>query len=141
MEMYEQSVGRNATLIVGLTPDPSGLIPAGDYRRLEEWGQEIRRRWGVPLARTSGAGRQLTLTLNDTPEVNYYVLQEDISKGERIRSYEIEAKVDGRWMRVAQGESVGHKRIEKIGPLKASAFRVKVTASATPPEIRDFSVY
>ncbi|MEG0648034.1 MAG: alpha-L-fucosidase, partial [Bacteroides sp.] len=29
MDKYEKSVGRNATLIMGLTPDPTGLLPAG----------------------------------------------------------------------------------------------------------------
>ena len=141
MDMYEKSVGRNATLIVGLTPDPSGLLPTGDCKRLEEWGQEIDRRWGNPLAQTSGTARQLTLSVKNNPEVTYCILQEDITKGERIRHYEIEAKVDGRWIQVATGESVGHKRIEKIGPVKASAFRLKVTESVGQPEICNFSIY
>lgn len=141
MDMYEKSVGRNATLIVGLTPDPSGLLPAGDCKRLEEWGQEIDRRWGNPLAQTSGTARQLTLSVKNNPEVTYCILQEDITKGERIRHYEIEAKVDGRWIQVAKGESVGHKRIEKIGSVKASAFRLKVTESVGQPEICNFSIY
>ena len=141
MDMYEKSVGRNATLIVGLTPDPSGLLPAGDCKRLEEWGQEIDRRWGNPLAQTSGTARQLTLSVKNNPEVTYCILQEDITKGERIRHYEIEAKVDGRWIQVTKGESVGHKRIEKIGPVKASAFRLKVTESVGQPEICNFSIY
>lgn len=54
MEMYEKSVGRNATLMVGLTPNPEGLIPDGDVHRLQEWGNEIQRRFGTPLAQTSG---------------------------------------------------------------------------------------
>ena len=141
MDMYEKSVGRNATLIVGLTPDPSGLLPTGDCKRLEEWGQEIDRRWGNPLAQTSGTARQLTLSVKNNPEVTYCILQEDITKGERIRHYEIEAKVDGRWIQVATGESVGHKRIEKIGPVKASAFRLKVTESVGQPKICNFSIY
>lgn len=141
MDMYEKSVGRNATLIVGLTPDPSGLLPTGDCKRLEEWGQEINRRWGNPLAQTSGTARQLTLSVKNNPEVTYCILQEDITKGERIRHYEIEAKVDGRWIQVATGESVGHKRIEKIGPVKASAFRLKVTESVGQPKICNFSIY
>lgn len=45
MDMYEKSVGRNATLIVGLTPNPEGLIPQQDVKRLQEWGQEINRRF------------------------------------------------------------------------------------------------
>lgn len=45
MDKYEKSVGRNATLIIGLTPDPSGLLPKGDVQRLKEMGNEIKRRF------------------------------------------------------------------------------------------------
>ena len=51
MDKYEKSVGRNATLILGLTPDPNGLIPTGDEQRLKEFGTEINRRFSSPLAR------------------------------------------------------------------------------------------
>ena len=36
MDMYGQSVGRNSTLIIGLTPDPNGLLP--DPGCFEAWG-------------------------------------------------------------------------------------------------------
>lgn len=95
MDMYEKSVGRNATLIIGLTPDPDGLLPAGDEQRLKEWGEEINRRFGTPLAETQGRRQRLTLNLNEKQPVNYCIIQEDIAKGERIRQYKIEAKVNG----------------------------------------------
>lgn len=58
MDKYEKSVGRNATLILGLTPDPTGLIPAGDAQRLKEMGDEISRRFSSPIARISGIKRK-----------------------------------------------------------------------------------
>lgn len=141
MDMYEKSVGRNATLIVGLTPDPDGLIPEGDVERLKEWGDEIRRRFGSPLARTSGKADTLTLDMEGRQTCDYYILQEDISQGERIRAYRIEARTGGSWVTVAHGSSVGHKRIGSFPPVEASAFRVVVEKSTGTPVIRDFSVY
>lgn len=141
MDMYEKSVGRNATLIVGLTPDPDGLIPEGDVERLKEWGDEIRRRFGSPLARTSGKADTLTLDMEGRQTCDYYILQEDISQGERIRAYRIEARTGGSWVTVAHGSSVGHKRIGFFPPVEASAFRVVVEKSTGTPVIRDFSVY
>lgn len=141
MDMYEKSVGRNATLIVGLTPDPDGLIPEGDVERLKEWGDEIRRRFGSPLARTSGKADTLTLDMEGRQTCDYYILQEDISQGERIRAYRIEARTGGSWVTVTHGSSVGHKRIGSFPPVEASAFRVVVEKSTGTPVIRDFSVY
>ena len=141
MDMYEKSVGRNATLIVGLTPNPDGVIPEGDVKRLKEWGEEIARRFGTPLAQTFGKAKKLSLDLKGKQKGNYYILQEDITLGERIRAYRVEARTGGKWVTVAKGTSVGHKRIERFDLIEATAFRVVVEQCTDTPQIRDFSVY
>lgn len=142
MDMYEKSVGRNATLIVGLTPDPDGLIPEGDVRRLQEWGAEISRRYGHPLGRTSGESEKLTLKLPSVQKADCCIISEDIVEGERIRSYRVDARVGGKWQTVCSGTSVGHKRIAYFDtPVEASSFRLVVDNSRDIPRIADFSVY
>lgn len=141
MNKYEKSVGRNATLILGLTPDPTGLIPVGDVQRLKEMGDEINRRFSSPIARISGQKKSLTLKFEKKQSVNYCIIQENIKNGERIRQYQIEAKVDGKWQTVCTGESVGHKRIEKFEPVEATALKLTVTESIALPDIIKFSAY
>ena len=141
MDKYEKSVGRNATLILGLTPDTTGLLPAGDAKRLQEMGQEINRRFSAPVAKTSGQKTVLTLNTKKDQQINYYMIQENIKKGERIRRYTIEAKVNGKWLVVSEGESVGHKRIEKIKSISANAFRLTINQSTSIPDIVNFSVF
>lgn len=132
----------NATLMVGLTPNPDGLIPEGDVRRLKEWGAEINRRFGQPLAATSATGKKrLSLSLDKAQPVNYYQIQEDLNGGERIRAYRVEAKVNGKWTTVAKGSSVGHKRIESFPAVEAQSFRLVVEECTAEPLIRNFSVY
>lgn len=139
--MYEKSVGRNATLIVGLTPNPDGLLPQQDVKRLQEWGEEIQHRFGKPLAQTSGNKNILTLKTGKKQTVNYYMIQEDITQGERIRSYRIEARQKGQWSVVAQGTSVGHKRIGSFPAVEADAFRLVIEKSQNTPYIINFSIY
>lgn len=141
MEMYEKSVGRNATLIVGLTPDPTGLIPAGDVQRLKEWGEEINRRFSAPLARAEGRKKSLILDLGASRTVSYCIIQENIKNGERIRQYKVDVKVNGKWQTVCTGQSVGHKRIAKFAPVKATALRLTVTEATAQPDIINFSAY
>ena len=141
MDMYEKSVGRNATLMLGLTPDPTGLLPAGDVNRLKEMGDEINRRFSTPLAQTSGTKKTQVLKLGKKQPVNYYMIQENIKKGERIRQYKIEAKINGKWKTVCQGESVGHKRIEKLNSIETDMVRLTVLESIEQPDIINFSVY
>ena len=141
MNCYEKSVGRNATLIVGLTPDTTGLVPQGDVQRLKEWGMEIHRRYGTPVARTEGNGMSLTLKWKGQQMVNRCIIQEDITHGERIRQYVVEAKVRGKWRLLCGGQSVGHKRIESFLPVSTDALRLIVQKSVDSPCISNFSVY
>lgn len=141
MDKYEKSVGRNATLILGLTPNPDGLLPGGDVQRLKEMGDEIRRRFASPLASASGRKKTLTVKFVKKQPVNYYILQENIRNGERIRRYRVEARINGKWRVVASGESVGHKRIERFETVEATALRVTVNECVALPDIRSFGAY
>ena len=117
-------------------------MPAGDEQRLKEWGEEINRRFGTPLAETQGRKQRLTLNLNEKQPVKLLTSsKKTLAKGERIRQYKIEAKVNGKWQTVCSGESVGHKRIAHFEPVETTALRLTVTQSVAVPEIRHFSAY
>lgn len=143
VSMYEKSVGRNATLIVGLTPDPDGLLPEGDVCRLEEWGAEIERRYGSPVAGTSGHGDTLLVEGSVPEPIGRCVISEDIRAGERIRKFRIEARMqDGMWKTVYFGTSVGHKHIAVFdNPVEATAFRLVVDSRRATPRIAEFSIF
>jgi len=141
MEMYYKSVGRNATLIMGLTPNPDGLLPKADVQRLKEWGDEIRRRFATPIKSTKGEGARLTLKLDGLRSIDHVIIQEDIKFGERIREYKIEARVKGKWQVLAKGESVGNKRIDQFEPIIASRIRLVVTKFNETPKIMNFSAF
>jgi alpha-L-fucosidase len=141
MNKYEKSVGRNATLIVGLTPDTTGLIPKGDVQRLKEWGEEINRRYGTPIAKTSGEAKTLILKWKKKIQISHCIIQEDIAKGERIRQYIIEAKIKGKWNKICSGESVGNKRIESFYPIETNTMRLIVKQSNALPVIINFSAF
>lgn len=141
MKMYNGSVGRNSTLILGVTPDDRGLLPDVDVARLKEFGEEIQRRFGNPIATTQGEGKRLQLKLPATTKINAIVIAEDIRQGERVRSYKVEGKVNGKWKTLATGSCIGHKRIEEIEPVEVSALRLQIGESLDLPVIADFSIY
>jgi alpha-L-fucosidase len=141
MNMYYKSVGHNSTLIMGLTPDPNGLIPEPDVKRLKEWGDEIKSRFQKPLASTHGEGQVFELLLDKDTKVNHVILQEAISKGERVRNYKIEAFIKGHWREVGLGECIGQKRIQIIETVEASKIRLKILESRAKPILKNFSVY
>ncbi|MEM9329106.1 MAG: alpha-L-fucosidase [Bacteroidota bacterium] len=141
MTIYKRSVGHNSTVIMGLTPNPDGLLPAPDVQRLREWGEEIERQFGTAAAAISGEANDLILELKEPAVIDHLILQEDIEQGERVRSYAIEARVGGEWQPVGEGTCIGHKRIQAIDPVETSALRLRITASIASPIIKSFSAH
>ena len=91
--------------------------------------------------KTQGKKKTLTLKLDKELPVDYCMIQEDITQGERIRQYKVEAKVNGKWLPICTGESVGHKRIESFDPVTTQEVRLTVLQSVAQPEITNFSIY
>ena len=142
MDMYEKSVGRNTTLILGLTPDARGLVPTVDSLRLAEFGQAIQARYGSPLQKVSGRGERYTIKLKKETSLSHFVIEEDIRYGERVRSYRIEGKVSGKWITLCEGSCIGHKRIETLkAPVKVSSVRLRIDASRDEPVIKSFAIF
>jgi len=141
MEMYYKSVGRNSTLIMGLTPDPDGLMPEPDVIRLKEWGDEIRHRFSTPIASTPGKGKTIILKWHEKQKINHVIIQEEIKYGESVRKYSVEAKVGGNWVKLCGGESIGHKRIQYFDEVECTRIRLVIQESMAEPQIKNLAVY
>ena len=141
MDMYYRSVGHGAVLLLNHTPDPTGLIPDTDVKRAKEFGDEIRRRFDNSLAETTGFGDIVELSLAEPTTVDHVVTMEDILHGERVREYVIEGFAGDAWRKLAEGISIGHKKIDSFEPIKVSKLRVRVVKSAATPLIRRLAVY
>ncbi|KAF5080840.1 alpha-L-fucosidase [Petrimonas sulfuriphila] len=141
VDMYYNSVGRNATLILGLTPDSRGLVPEGDVQRLKEFGDKIDDLMGHPLKTVAGNGMKLEINLGKRQPVNQVVIQEEISNGERVRAYVVQGLTVGGWKTLCEGESVGHKRIQTFKSSPVSRIRLLINESIDVPQIKNFSVY
>ena len=120
-DIYLKSVGRNSVLLLNIPPDNHGLIDQKDVRRLMEF-----RRW---------IDANFTNNLLNKPgsEVNCVVLEEDISKGQRVEEFDVIALVDGRRIKAVSGTTIGKKRILTFPPVRADRLELKVTASRAEP--------
>ena len=141
VDMYKRSVGRNSTLILGITPDTSGLLPETDVLRLQELGREIRKTFSNPIAATTGSGYQVELRFSEETEFDTVVIQEDIQHGERVRAYSLDIQQDGNWQALASGTCIGHKRIHCLPLERAGAMRLIVHQAIGRPLIKQLAVY
>ena len=126
---------------MGLTPDPDGLMPEPDVKRLKEWGDEIKRRFAKPIASTSGSGKSITLKLPEKQKNNHVVIQEEIKFGESVRKYMVVARVGGNWVKLCEGESIGHKRIQYFDDVECTSIRLTIQESIAEPLIKNLAVY
>ncbi len=141
MTMYYKSVGRNSTLIMGLTPNPDGLLPEPDVQRLTEWGQKINKIFSQPVASTSGKGSILELRFDKEERFDHVVIQEDIQHGERVRDYTLEILNNKQWQALESGSSIGHKRIHVLPSQTAEGVRLIINKSIATPLIKKLAVY
>lgn len=128
---YNTSVGRNSNMLIGIAVDTSGLVPETDIKILRDFGNEIKKRYSKPVAATKGTGAIIELTVGKTPAtITCVMLSEDISKGEHIRKYIVEAWVNNEWQTIAHGTSVGHKHIQEVEAVTTSKIRLNVIAAS-----------
>jgi len=140
VERYYRSVGRNTNLLLGMVIDDRGLVPEADRKRFSEFGREIGKCFGTPLCSTSGKGTVFELYPFSGP-FSHAVIMEDISKGENILRYTVETLCGKKWLEIAHGLNVGHKRIEKFPPVCAPEVRLTVRESIITPVIRNFALF
>ena len=142
VDMYYGSVGHNATLILGLTPDDKGLIPQQDADTLKAFGDSIKKLFQSPVAVTNGKEKEISVKLSKGQVFNQIVLEEEIEFGQRVRAFDVQVYRKGKWEMLVSGTSIGHKYIHRL-PEKAAGEKVRliVRESIGQPLINNFALY
>ena len=146
-DIYFQSVGYNSVLLLNIPPDTRGLISDADVDRLKEFKAYLDDVFadnkvidGNKLWKAA-QGEQKEYTLKENSEVNVIMLQEDISKGQRVEGIDIEVFVNGQWNKVAEGTTVGYKRMFRFPVVKGEKLRITLTASRNRANICNVAAY
>ena len=131
-DIYFQSVGYNSVLLLNIPPDRRGLINEADVRRLNEFAAYRERVFAsnkVVNGRkywNATPGSEKVYSLKPNAEMNVVMLQEDITKGQRVEAFTVEALTDNGWKEVGKGTTIGYKRMLRFPAVKASKLRVKI---------------
>jgi len=143
LQIYYLSVGRGANLLLNLTPDDHGEVPAAQMQRLTDFGADIAARFAQPLATTKGEGNTLTLDLHGPQSVDHVRLREDTTGGERVRNFRVQGHLpDGHWNTLLAGTQIGNRQILPFHAVTVTELRLTVQeAAAAPVTIREFSAF
>lgn len=167
VQTWEQSVGRGAQLVLGIAPDTRGLLPDADVKRLAEFGDAIKQRYGdqanlAPQAAKAADANQkraidndrqtfwtATDPTHDTLEIDFgqprtfdrSLVMERLDEGQLVRRYAIQVWDNGAWRTVAEGQAIGHTKVDHFKPVTAQRVRLNILSSAGTVRIREFKLF
>lgn len=139
VEIYLSSVGRNSVLLLNIPPTPDGLIDEADATRLAELKKWLSSNFSDNLvARRHG----LTADIKKGRAFNTVVLGEDISKGQRVEAFTVEARIADKWQKICSGTTIGRKRILTFPEVAgADKLRLNISSCRGKALIKTFEAY
>lgn len=163
IDIYYSSVGKNSLLLLNLPPDKRGLIHENDVHSLQEMvrilGDTFRDNL-LKSAKTASADmakltdgaletywqgkknhNQIEITFEENQRFDRLLLQENIREGQRIEAFTLECWINNTWTPVAEGTTVGYKRILRFDPVETNKVRLVITQSRDLPQISELGLY
>lgn len=134
-DIYFKSVGYNSVLLLNIPPDKRGLIHENDVKRIKELSDYLTETFADNKLKKGDILWQAVANSSKEYDVekdavfNTFLIQEDISKGQRVESFTVETLIDGIWQQLGEGTTVGYKRLLRFPECKAEKIRVTVNGS------------
>lgn len=83
----------------------------------------------------------ITFTFKKPTTLNRVLLQEYIRLGQRVKSFKVEANVDGQWRELARETTIGYKRILRLPTVTATQVRISILDAKACPLISNIGIY
>lgn len=168
VDLYFQSIGRGASLLLNLPPDRRGQIHERDTQTLAAFQERLKRIFQADLTRRAkgfspqggpaslaldgnmqtfwspGDGSttaELILEFMEPAAFNVISLHEYLPLGQRIDAFAFDAWADGGWVELAAGRSIGSRRLLRIADIRASRARLRVLEASAPPALAAVSLF
>ena len=171
VDLYFKSVGRNSLLLLNIPPTKDGLFHENDVAAILGMRRELDRVFSRNLACGAnirannehpdhGAANLLDgrpdtfwaakapatqsvveLELPQKESISVVLLQEPIQIGQRIEAYHIEAEEAGTWRTIAQGTTIGHKKLDRFPPVETQRIRLHIDKSLATVALATAGIY
>lgn len=171
LDIYYESIGRNSVLLLNYTPDYRGLIPEEDVQRAKEFrkvldatfNDNLLERAKVKTSENRKGHKGEAIVDNDTDSYwmtsegnnkatiefelageklfNRFLVQEFIQSGQRIEAFSIQSWDGQKWIDIADGTTVGYKRILRFDDVISEKVRLTITSSRGCPTITNCGLY
>lgn len=146
-DLYYNSVGRNGSFLLNVPADTRGLISDPDIKALNDFHDRITKTFQLnQIVRGDDSEGSFPYHIYQSATFDVIELGEDITKGQNVAEFSVEAEVNGKWIAIASGTTIGHKRLIRCAPTTATNVAVKILrlrqgAKATDVHISSFGLY
>lgn len=157
LDIYYKSVGRNANLLLNFPVNKDGVIPLEDVNRINEFKNYLNSTFSTGFFKdkdtswtnvSAGESKEYELS-SPNKQVNVLVIQEDISKGQRVEKFSIQYynSADSTWKDVTltqiskKTETIGYKRIIKFNTVTTDKIKITINETRLPANIANVNVY
>ena len=170
-QIWLESVGRNANLLLNFPIDRRGLVHETDAANAMAMKQLIDRFTLTDVALTSATTATNTrdgfdssninddnnstywstednvttgaiqLDFEDPVEITAVDVSEHIQLGQRVQAFTVEVKRNMEWVEVARATTIGNRRILGFEPVICSSIRINITKSHGPITLETLKVY
>jgi alpha-L-fucosidase len=141
--LYFSSVGRNSKLLLNVPPTRAGLLHERDVANLAGMRARLDALFAVDLAagattRWRATGPRSAVGEIDLPaavEVGVVDLREEITLGQRVARFRLEARAGGAWREITRGTTIGYRRLERVARTPVRQLRVTIEDAVELPEL------
>lgn len=147
VNIYYQSVGRNSVLLLNIPPDRRGRIHETDSLRIKELKEYIDETFKVNHLECpdkvweASPQESKEFAVKGNAVFNTLLIQEDISRGQRVESFTVETLRNVKWERIAEGTTIGYKRLLKFPDTSAEKIRIRITGARGTAIISETGLY
>ncbi len=147
VNIYYRSVGCNSVLLLNIPPDRRGLIHEIDVQRIKELSEYINKTFATNYVEKGNqewaaqVGESKEYDVKSGAMVNTFLIQEDITKGQRVEDFLVEVYSNGAWQYATEGTTIGYKRLLRFSDCQPEKVRVTIRGSRATANISNVGLY
>lgn len=147
VNIYYRSVGCNSVLLLNIPPDRRGLIHEIDVQRIKELSEYINKTFATNYVEKGSqdwaaqVGESKEYDVKPGAMVNTFLIQEDITKGQRVEDFLVEVYSNGAWQYATEGTTIGYKRLLRFSDCQPEKVRVTIRGARATANISNVGLY
>lgn len=171
VDLWFNSIGSSANMLLNFPPDRRGLVHELDSKNAIEANNIVNRALAVDFAQNakvkadsvregfpadsivngnydavyvaddSNITPVIDIELDGEKTFDTFVIGEYVELGVRVDGYRVEAMVDGKWVLLADKKSIGYKKAVKFARTTTDKLKITIYSAAAAPVLREFALY